>query len=463
MAGGYGEAPQQTAGFVGNLKARFAADKLIGTARTFAQVQHRRKSVALVSEGMPFGLGDLMNPASAGSDILSALHEFIRIAQQSNIAVYTFDPGDGMEGRMTDRIQNLITISEGTGAFATVAMNDVEAGVDRMVDESGSYYMLGYYSPAKPNDGKHHRIKVQVGRPGLQVSAREGYVSPKSAPASKRAPIAAGPLDVLLAAPLQTRGLPMHVSALPIPGATKDLTTVAVTIEVPGSALAQGRSLELRVSAVGLEAGKVVADDRLDGRLATVRENVPGWVRFVSRVDLKPDRYQIRVVARLRPSLDDRQGFGGQARQGDGSQQGSVFTEVRVPKFDKALSLGGLAIGTAGGAVNAEKFQSLLGIVPVPIREVPASVELIAALPVRIDPKQSSDTVHFAVTLSGPDGRAGLPDRSSRPASDFAMGRGAVFSVPVHTGASGAYRLRIETALGANKPVVRELGFTRLP
>jgi VWFA-related protein len=179
MGGGYGDAPAPRPGFVGNLKARFAADKLIGTARTFAQVQHRRKSVALVSEGMPFGLGELMDPSSAGSDILAALHEFIRIAQQSNIAVYTFDPGDGIEGRMTDRIQNLITISEGTGAFATVATNNLEAGVDRMVDESGSYYMLGYYSPAKPNDGKHHRIKVQVTRPGVQVSAREGYLSPK--------------------------------------------------------------------------------------------------------------------------------------------------------------------------------------------------------------------------------------------------------------------------------------------
>ena len=265
MGGGYGDAPQAGAGFAGNLKARFAADKLIGTARTFAQVQHRRKSVALVSEGMPFGLGDLMNPTSAGSDVLAALHEFIRIAQQSNIAVYTFDPGDGIEGRMTDRIQNLITISEGTGAFATVTTNNVEAGVDRMVEESGSYYMLGYYSPAKPNDGKHHRIKVQVARPGVQVSAREGYVSPKSASASKRAPVPPGPLDVLLAAPLQTRGLPMHVSALPVPGLSKDVTTVAVTIEVPGSTLAAGRSIELVVSAVGLEAGKVIAEERLDG------------------------------------------------------------------------------------------------------------------------------------------------------------------------------------------------------
>src|SRR4029077_756608 len=120
---------------------------------------------------------------------------------------------------------------------------------------------------------------------------------------------------------------------------------------------------------------------KLDWKLARVRESVAGLLRFVCRADLEPDRYQIRVVA----------------RQGDGSQQGSVFTEVQVPKFDKALSLGGLAIGTAGGAVNAEKFQSLLGIVPVPIRDVPASVELIAALPVRIDPKLSSETVHFAV------------------------------------------------------------------
>jgi VWFA-related protein len=446
MSGGYGASPATGGGgFVANLKARFAADKLLGTARTFALVQHRRKSVALISEGMPFGLQQIMEPSSAASDVLAALHEFVRIAQQSNIAVYTFDPGDSSD-RLSDRIQNLITISEGTGGFATVTTNNLDAGVDRMVEESGSYYMLGYYSPAKPLDGKHHGIKVKVSRPGVQVSAREGYLSPKSAPAVKGAPAADRPLNVLLAAPLQMRGLPMHVSALPIPTASKDVTTIVITVEVPGSALANGKALEVVVSAVGLEDAKMRASERLDGRLATVRDTVPGWFRMVSRLDLKPDRYQIRVLA----------------RQADGSQQGSVFTEVAVPKFDRELSVGGLALGARGGAANAEKIQSLLGIIPLPVRDVPTSLALIAALPIKVDAKLSAETVNFSVTLSGPDGRPGSTERTSMPAAAYASGAGGIYNVAVQGTAPGQYRLRIETALGTKKPIVRELSFTRI-
>ena len=57
-----------------------------------------------------------------------------------------------------------------TGGFAVVNTNAPGAGVDRMLAENGSYYLIGYNSPARPNDGKHHRItvrtRVRMGRCG---------------------------------------------------------------------------------------------------------------------------------------------------------------------------------------------------------------------------------------------------------------------------------------------------------
>ena len=54
-------------GYIGALKARFAMDRLSGTATTMAMIPHRRKTVVLISEGMPFGLEQLMSPSSSGT------------------------------------------------------------------------------------------------------------------------------------------------------------------------------------------------------------------------------------------------------------------------------------------------------------------------------------------------------------------------------------------------------------
>ena len=104
-------------------------------------------------------------------------------------------------------------IAEATGGFAIVNSNSPEASVDRMLAESGSYYLIGYSSPAPPNDGKHHRITVRIRVPDVEIRAREGYDSPGKPP---RVPPET-PLEVLSRAAIQTRGLTMRVVAIPAP------------------------------------------------------------------------------------------------------------------------------------------------------------------------------------------------------------------------------------------------------
>ena len=45
--------------------------------------------------------------------------------------VYPFDPA-GLEGRRTEGQENLQSIADGTGGFATISTNDYARGVDRM-------------------------------------------------------------------------------------------------------------------------------------------------------------------------------------------------------------------------------------------------------------------------------------------------------------------------------------------
>ena len=64
------------------------------------------------------------------------------------------------DGCSTYSRQKLQTLAEATGGFAVTNTNAPEAGVDRMIAETGTYYLIGYSSPAPPYDGKRHRIKV---------------------------------------------------------------------------------------------------------------------------------------------------------------------------------------------------------------------------------------------------------------------------------------------------------------
>ena len=69
-------------------------------------------------------------------------------------------------------------MAESSGGVATIDSNDQDAAVNRMLAEGATHYLIGYYSPAPANDGKHHRITVRTRREGLMVRAREGYNSP---------------------------------------------------------------------------------------------------------------------------------------------------------------------------------------------------------------------------------------------------------------------------------------------
>ena len=51
--------------------------------------------------------------------------------------------------------------------------------LNRIVRLNSTYYVLGYYPKDARRDGRFHKIEVRIKRPGLRVSARKGYVSPR--------------------------------------------------------------------------------------------------------------------------------------------------------------------------------------------------------------------------------------------------------------------------------------------
>ena len=74
---------------------------------------------------------------------------------------------------------SLRTLADETGGYAAVNSNNVTTALNRIVRLNSTYYVLGYYPKDARHDGRFHKIEVRAKRPGLRVSARKGYVSPR--------------------------------------------------------------------------------------------------------------------------------------------------------------------------------------------------------------------------------------------------------------------------------------------
>jgi VWFA-related protein len=65
-------------------------------------------------------------------------------------------------------------LAEKTGGVAIINRNLVLPALDKVAQDFGSYYSLGY-SPTHYGDGRYYKINVKVKRKGLTVRHREGY------------------------------------------------------------------------------------------------------------------------------------------------------------------------------------------------------------------------------------------------------------------------------------------------
>lgn len=427
--------------FVGEIKARWAMDTLSNAARTLATIPHRRKAVLLVSQGLPISVEDVVTNQNA-SGAFQAFRDFLLTAQRSNIVVYPMDPCglDLDAGCSTSSRQNLQSLAEVTGGFAVTNSNAPEQSVERMMAESGTYYLIGYSSPAAPFDGRRHRIKVQTREAGLRIRAREGYVSPRKPP--KAAASKAG-IDVLSEAAIQSRGLTMRIAAVPAPLGTKPGATVAVGIEMSAADALRAGSIDFSVMAVDSD-GKVRARQRFRSNFDAKGKTPTGWARLGSRVDVPPGRYQIRVAA-----------------AGANGPGGSVFTEVVVPNFNDDLALGGLSLATpsATTARLADLLAGVMPLLPLGLREFHAGAPLVAQLPLRASPRSGAVRLEARLTRGG----ASIPLEATPPSPDFSGPSGAVYhqALPPDLEA-GDYRLTVEASSGRDR-ATREVVFRILP
>jgi VWFA-related protein len=490
-------------------RAVMVLDTLRNLGEFLAGVRGRRKAVLLFSEGLEMPVGEIYGTHTA-TDVVGAVKDAITAAARSNVNVFALDPR-GLIGMTSEYIEtagshapdvalgvfgaanaqqglltemklsqdSLRTLAEETGGFAAVNQNVLGSAFGRIVEANSRYYVLGYYPPTRERDGRFHRIEVRVRRPGLRVSARRGYASPRGrTPAERKRDEEArrardarrsvvnntsAELRDALNAPLQQSGLPFTVQAAPFRHTSKE-ASVALAVEFEGAPLplTQPDSGGLASNTIELASFGINQDGKaqrpmrtqfaLNLRPASLTRVRTGGLRVNPRLTLTPGRYQIRVGAR--ESVTGR--------------VGTVFYDLEVPDFRKdPLMLSGVLItaSSAQTALTAMPDPAASRLLPAPAvsRRTFARDDTLTVFAEIYDNSTSRQPgqVDTAVTLVAENGRevfrAG--DIVANPASGgdrwttYALSR----AIPLKELAPGRYLLTVEAkARGNARPAARE-------
>ena len=136
----------------------------------------------------------------------------------------------------------LYRISGDTGGRFLKGNNDIGQGLERINQEIQARYTIAYRSTNQNFDGTFRKVKIEVGRPDVQIMARSGYyaISPEEvvllSPADKK-------LLANFAAVEANPALPLFVSLSPF-RSRDGLYTVPLAIELPPSAVKFDRKVD---------------------------------------------------------------------------------------------------------------------------------------------------------------------------------------------------------------------------
>jgi VWFA-related protein len=149
------------------------------------------KHIILFSSGVPYSLmyGIHQTPRGSrhywdtGNKLLQLEYDdMLKELAASNSTVYTLDTEDmGTMIAVNSRVRGgytLQTMASSTGGKYFGDINSFAEHLEKIQNLTACYYVIGYYVDEKW-DGKYHKLKVRVDRPGCEVHAQKGYFNPK--------------------------------------------------------------------------------------------------------------------------------------------------------------------------------------------------------------------------------------------------------------------------------------------
>ncbi|MGD9903102.1 MAG: VWA domain-containing protein [Vicinamibacterales bacterium] len=230
-----------------------------------AGLREGRKTLVVVSRGIP-----LMFDISLEPEFQAMLRE----ANRGNVVIHTLDPR-GL-GQSVFPHQTLYRMAAETGGQAIVNTNNLEAGLERVIQDASHHYLIGYTPARELNDGKFHRLEVKVKRRGAKVVARKGYWSPSAEELTPAAPEPMEPAVSGALTRLQARqdDRVVHVTTVFAPGRQGATAVMALWKPVAGF---RDRPERLEVEVRGADGAVLGSGDGTltDEGSGTTRVDVP--------------------------------------------------------------------------------------------------------------------------------------------------------------------------------------------
>ena len=316
-----------------------------------------RKTMIWASAGFPFMIDDPVAFYRMGNDMAAQYDETWRALVAADIAVYTVDvsglsgiskktsKSDIHQGRgssvsppsfdaserwasmtPTSRAgasrppainydqtaqshETLKAFAEATGGIPCVNSNDLERCFARAIDDSRSYYLLGYYLPSDDQKPGWRKLKVKVDAAGAQVRARQGFYV--ASPAEDTPQARQRQIVEALQYPVEFTGVQMNVREVPLKADAKPAVAGkqrhefavgvlgnSLTVDVQG-----GNAMDVTVLGVAFGAdGKNVGqgENRVAGKLKpeVVERIRKSGMAVTVPMELAPGKYELRFAAR---------------------------------------------------------------------------------------------------------------------------------------------------------------------
>ena len=321
--------------------ARLTLDGMQAIARAYAAIPGR-KSLIWASGGFPFSIDDLTRALSGGVgaatsslfDILPYYEKTWQALNDANMALYPVDvrglvvlgadvsrrsSGSGLQSAYRreawmhhETLATFAEFADMTGGKAYYNTNDLVHAFRAAVDDSASYYMLGFY--LAPDDRKPgwRKLQVKVKQAHVQVRTRSGfYVLPaeKDKEKSRQSDV-----QLAMTSPLDFTSLPLLVrwtTTTP----QGEMKRAVFEIILPANAAVVDESdqnyMSMDFEAAAREpTGKIVASHgrTLEAHLKpeSLSQVRSKGITYTGDLDLPPGEYTVRFV--VRDNLSGRMG-----------------------------------------------------------------------------------------------------------------------------------------------------------
>lgn len=345
---------QQISDFINDQEAILNAfqqrESIRTTLAAMTQIAHAyeaipgRKTMIWASGGFPFMIDDPQAFARLGTDMVEQYEETWKALMAADVVVYTVDVtglgggstgtsrgefnsaqlsgGGGLRTRSSigssmnipydkgvQKRATLQAFADATGGVPCVNTNDIETCFSRAVDDSRSYYLLGYYLPSDDQKPGWRKLKVKVTVARAHVRAREGFYVP--VPKQNTPEVLQKQMVNALRSPVEFTGVRMNVHEVPsgadVKPAAAGKSTHEFAVRVAADSVTvdmqNGNAIDLTLVAVAFGTdGKNAANAELHvaatlqpERLDLLRKS---GMRLKASLELAPGKYEIRFAVR---------------------------------------------------------------------------------------------------------------------------------------------------------------------